>query len=93
MSSLLASLGVCWAIGLGVAAVLLACAAVSLLIYVISAFIIGLAVRLMSLGQKSAAEGWAMRPTLRVNAIVKGDGWGCWFNADPKCSCTARRPA
>jgi preprotein translocase subunit Sss1 len=36
-----------WAIGPGVAAVFLACGAVGLLIYLISAFILGLAVRLM----------------------------------------------
>jgi hypothetical protein len=54
MSSLPASIGLCWAIGLGVAAVLLACAAVNLLLYVSSAFIIGLVGRLMRLGQKEA---------------------------------------
>ena len=36
-----------WAVGPGVAAVFLACAAVGLLLYLISAFIIGLAVWLM----------------------------------------------
>ena len=36
-----------WAVGPGVAAIFLACAAVGLLLYLISAFIIGLAVWLM----------------------------------------------
>ena len=47
--SVLQGIEMFWATGLGVTAVLLACATVGLLLYGISAFIIGLVVRLMGL--------------------------------------------
>ena len=60
MSVLPAFMGLCWAIALGIAALLLACAAVGLLIYAISAFIIGLLVRLIRLSPKRSAPKSAM---------------------------------